>query len=127
MFKSIQVAASAGKQIYLPSWVNKVWEASQTKYVVDFTKSSINYGCLIYKNIFPILELCSCTCFEYWACGCRHIHGSSSQFLEYSCPIFKGLVITVSGLDSEERNQVKKAVEDEGENSWGREESIEGA
>lgn len=39
MFKSIQVAASAGKQIYLPSWVNKVWEASQTKYVVDFTKS----------------------------------------------------------------------------------------
>lgn len=72
--KKYQVAASAGKQIYLPSWVNKVWEASQTK----------------------------------------HIHGSSSQFLEYSCPIFKGLVITVSGLDSEERNQVKKAVEDEG-------------
>lgn len=78
-------------------------------------------------KIFPILELFSCTCFEYWACGCRHIHGSSSQFLEYSCPIFKGLVITVSGLDSEERNQVKKAVEDEGENSRGREESIEGA
>lgn len=26
----------------------------------------------------------------------------------------------MSGLDSEERNQVKKAVEDEGENSWGR-------
>ena len=45
---------------------------------------------------------------------CRHIHGSSSQFLEYACPIFKGLVITVSGLDSEERNQVKKAVEAEG-------------
>ena len=33
----------------------------------------------------------------------------------------------MSGLDSEERNQVKKAVEDEGENSRGREESIVGA
>ncbi|XP_078332044.1 DNA topoisomerase 2-binding protein 1-like isoform X2 [Crassostrea virginica] len=72
--KKYQVAASTGKQIYLPCWVDKVWEASQTK----------------------------------------HIHGSSSQFLEYACPIFKGLVITVSGLDSEERNQVKKAVEAEG-------------
>lgn len=29
-----QVAASTGKQIYLPCWVDKVWEASQTKYVV---------------------------------------------------------------------------------------------
>lgn len=73
----------------------------------------------MYMNIFTILETFSCICFKYWACLCRHIHGSSSQFLEYSCPIFKGLVITVSGLDSEERNQVKKAVEDEGENSRG--------
>ncbi|XP_055995895.1 DNA topoisomerase 2-binding protein 1-like [Ostrea edulis] len=72
--KKYQVAATTGKHIYLPCWVDRVWEASQS----------------------------------------RHIHGSSSQFLEYSCPIFKGLVITVSGLDSEERNQVKKAVEAEG-------------
>ncbi|XP_062568872.1 DNA topoisomerase 2-binding protein 1-A-like [Saccostrea cucullata] len=72
--KKYQVATSMGKQIYLPCWVDKVWEASQTK----------------------------------------HIHGSSGEFLEYSCPVFKGLVITVSGLDSEERNQVKKAVEAEG-------------
>ncbi|XP_061181170.1 DNA topoisomerase 2-binding protein 1-like [Saccostrea echinata] len=72
--KKYQVAASTGKQVYLPCWVDKVWEASQNK----------------------------------------HIHGSSGEFLEYSCPVFKGLVITVSGLDSEERNQVKKAVEAEG-------------
>jgi hypothetical protein len=45
---------------------------------------------------------------------CRHIHGSSSQFQDYICPVFKGLVITVSGLDSEERDQVRKAVEAEG-------------
>ncbi|KAJ8307553.1 hypothetical protein KUTeg_015637 [Tegillarca granosa] len=43
-----------------------------------------------------------------------HIHGTDSQFHDYRCLVFMGLVITVSGLDSEERAQVKKLAESEG-------------
>ena len=45
----------------------------------------------------------------------RYAHGTDDQFQECVCPVFKGLVITVSGLDSEERNIVKRTVETQGE------------
>ena len=36
------------------------------------------------------------------------------QFQEYKCPVFAGCVVTVSGIGSEERKEVKKLVEREG-------------
>ena len=33
------------------------------------------------------------------------------QFQEYKCPVFAGCVVTVSGLGSGERQEVKKLVE----------------
>ncbi|XP_064597636.1 DNA topoisomerase 2-binding protein 1-like [Liolophura sinensis] len=44
----------------------------------------------------------------------RHLHGTDEQFQKWKCPIFKNMVITVSGLDSEKRKQVKSLVEAEG-------------
>ena len=45
----------------------------------------------------------------------RYAHGTDDHFQECVCPVFKGFVITVSGLDSEERNIVKRTVESQGE------------
>ncbi|XP_053372869.1 DNA topoisomerase 2-binding protein 1-A-like [Mercenaria mercenaria] len=42
------------------------------------------------------------------------VHGSDEQFQDYKCPIFKGQVITVSGLSSSERTEAKKLIEKEG-------------
>lgn len=36
------------------------------------------------------------------------------QFQEYKCPVFVGCVVTVSGIGTEERKEVKKLVEREG-------------
>lgn len=44
------------------------------------------------------------------------MHGSDEQFQEFKCPIFKGHVITVSGLNSSEKNEAKKLIEKEGKN-----------
>ncbi|KAK3106422.1 hypothetical protein FSP39_019639 [Pinctada imbricata] len=44
----------------------------------------------------------------------KYIHGTDDVFQEYVCPVFKSLVVTVSGLDSEERNIVRKTVESNG-------------
>ncbi|XP_033732968.1 LOW QUALITY PROTEIN: DNA topoisomerase 2-binding protein 1-like [Pecten maximus] len=44
----------------------------------------------------------------------RAVHGMDATLQEYRCPIFKGLVITVSGLDPQERNDVKKLINSEG-------------
>lgn len=44
----------------------------------------------------------------------RAVHGMDGTLQEYRCPIFKGLVITVSGLDPQERNDVKKLINSEG-------------
>ncbi|OWF40591.1 DNA topoisomerase 2-binding protein 1-like [Mizuhopecten yessoensis] len=44
----------------------------------------------------------------------RAVHGLDAGLDEYRCPIFKGLVITVSGLDPQERNDVKKLIHSEG-------------
>ncbi|XP_067686474.1 DNA topoisomerase 2-binding protein 1-like [Haliotis asinina] len=44
----------------------------------------------------------------------RHVHATDDQFQKYRCPIFSGLVVTVSGLDQDERKEVKKTIEAEG-------------
>ncbi|XP_071103201.1 DNA topoisomerase 2-binding protein 1-like [Haliotis cracherodii] len=44
----------------------------------------------------------------------RHVHATDEQFQKYQCPIFCGLVVTVSGLDQDERKEVKKTIEAEG-------------
>ncbi|PVD37157.1 hypothetical protein C0Q70_04152 [Pomacea canaliculata] len=43
-----------------------------------------------------------------------HIHATDDQFSRFKCPVFKGLVVCVSGLDAEERKSVKRYVEQEG-------------
>lgn len=48
-------------------------------------------------------------------CCCRFISASDPQLLrEYRCPLFSALVVTVSGIDSEERAQIRQLVEAEG-------------
>ena len=42
------------------------------------------------------------------------VHGLDEQFQEYKCPVFMGCLVTVSGLGSQERKEVKKLVEKEG-------------
>ncbi|XP_041372354.1 DNA topoisomerase 2-binding protein 1-A-like [Gigantopelta aegis] len=44
----------------------------------------------------------------------RHVHCHDDQFEKHKCPVFMGLVITVSGLDIEERKEIQKIVEAEG-------------
>ncbi|XP_029646885.1 DNA topoisomerase 2-binding protein 1-like isoform X1 [Octopus sinensis] len=42
------------------------------------------------------------------------VHCNDEKFQKYTCPMFKGLIITVSGLESAERKKVKQLVEMEG-------------
>lgn len=42
------------------------------------------------------------------------VHGDDEQFQEFRCPIFYGLVITASGLNSQERQEAKRLIEKEG-------------
>ncbi|KAL4228966.1 DNA topoisomerase 2-binding protein 1 [Mactra antiquata] len=42
------------------------------------------------------------------------VHGNDEQFQELKCPIFMGLVITVSGLNTSEKNEAKNLIEKEG-------------
>ncbi|KAL3835828.1 hypothetical protein ACJMK2_021298 [Sinanodonta woodiana] len=44
----------------------------------------------------------------------KHIHALDEQFQGLKCPIFYGLVVTVSGLSSDERKEAKKLIEKEG-------------
>ncbi|GAB1609328.1 DNA topoisomerase 2-binding protein 1-like [Argonauta hians] len=46
--------------------------------------------------------------------GHRSVHCNDEKFQKYTCPLFKGLIITVSGLESSERKKVKQLVEMEG-------------
>ena len=48
------------------------------------------------------------------ACITRYVHATDTDFAKFRCPVFKGLVITVSGLSPDERKQVKQYVESEG-------------
>ena len=57
---------------------------------------------------------------------CRAVHGKDEQFQVHRCPVFLGCVVTVSGLSSDERKEVKHLVEKEGSmvvichNGWSR-------
>lgn len=52
---------------------------------------------------------------EVWDKGLHHhLHATDAQFEIHKCPIFKGHVITASGLDAEQRLEVKRAVEANG-------------
>ncbi|KAK3591402.1 hypothetical protein CHS0354_005324 [Potamilus streckersoni] len=44
----------------------------------------------------------------------KHIHALDEQFQGLKCPIFCGLVVTVSGLSTDERKEAKKLIEKEG-------------
>ena len=45
------------------------------------------------------------------------ICGDDEQWNRYKCPVMLGQVVTVSGLDSEERFEVKSLVESEGKSN----------
>jgi hypothetical protein len=49
------------------------------------------------------------------AIACRYTHSSEGEFTKYRCPVFKGFVISVSGMDGDERQQVRSLVEQNGE------------
>jgi len=42
------------------------------------------------------------------------IHGDDITFQKYRCPLFKSYVITVSGLDTHDRQEIQEVVEKEG-------------
>ncbi|XP_023933099.1 DNA topoisomerase 2-binding protein 1 isoform X2 [Lingula anatina] len=44
----------------------------------------------------------------------EYCHGSDPEFQAYKCPLFKDLVITVSGISNDERAEVKQVVEAQG-------------
>jgi topoisomerase (DNA) II binding protein 1 len=50
----------------------------------------------------------------YVASKTSFTHGSDAIFNEYKCPLFRGYVITVSGLSSNDRMKIKETVEREG-------------
>lgn len=52
---------------------------------------------------------------ECWKVGQMEIvHASDERFRVFRCPIFKGLQVTVSQLDSKERRKVQKIIESNG-------------
>jgi hypothetical protein len=48
-------------------------------------------------------------------CACRFTHSSDADFAKYRCPVFKGFVISVSGMDGDERQHVRNLVEQNGQ------------
>jgi len=48
-------------------------------------------------------------------CILRFTHSSDAAFEKYRCAIFKGFVISVSGMDGEERQHVRNLVEQNGQ------------
>ena len=44
----------------------------------------------------------------------RNIRATAPPYCDMRCPIFKGSVLTVSGLDTYERAEVKELIEKEG-------------
>ena len=41
-------------------------------------------------------------------CRDKHICATDEEFMEYLCPIFKGITLCVTGIDAEKRKEIKK-------------------
>ena len=56
----------------------------------------------------------------YFTIHSRHFVGTATEVIqEYSCPVFKGCNICVTGLDSEERNHIKRLASEHGKSAVG--------
>ncbi|XP_069689282.1 DNA topoisomerase 2-binding protein 1-A isoform X2 [Periplaneta americana] len=50
-----------------------------------------------------------------WEASCkRNVHASDPEFQEYKCPVFHGLTITCSNLPRQEKEKIKKLINDNG-------------
>lgn len=47
-------------------------------------------------------------------CRDKHICATDEEFMEYLCPIFKGITLCVTGIDAEKRKEIKKLVAQHG-------------
>lgn len=47
-------------------------------------------------------------------CRDKHICATDEEFMQYSCPIFKGITLCVTGIDGEIRREIKKLVTQHG-------------
>lgn len=43
-------------------------------------------------------------------CRDRHICATDPEFMEYTCPIFKGITLCVTGIEADKRKEIKKLV-----------------
>lgn len=48
------------------------------------------------------------TCWDM--CRDRHICATDDEFMEYKCPVFKGITLCVTGIDVEKRKEIKQLV-----------------
>ena len=48
------------------------------------------------------------TCWDL--CHDRHICATDEEFMEYKCPIFKGITLCVTGIEAEKRKEIKRLV-----------------
>jgi len=125
---------------------NTVWSHWQVTFrssEVNFTK---NYTLLYHvwdvicigTSFLPLINvsvartMCQCrSCPVYplyvytmsWSYSCRMYtvgrfqHATDAAYEKYRCPIFKGFVVCVSGMASDDRNSVRSVVEQNGQSS----------
>jgi len=58
---------------------------------------------------------------EDWVCNVwlesckRNVHASDPEFQAYKCPVFHGLIVTCSNLPRQQKEEIRKLVNDNGE------------
>jgi len=53
-----------------------------------------------------------------WLESCkRNVHASDPEFQAYKCPVFHGLIVTCSNLPRQQKEEIRKLINDNGEDS----------
>jgi hypothetical protein len=53
-----------------------------------------------------------------WLESCkRNVHASDPEFKAYKCPVFHGLIVTCSNLPRQQKEEIRKLINDNGEDS----------
>jgi hypothetical protein len=53
-----------------------------------------------------------------WEASCkRNVHASDPEFQAYKCPVFYGLTITCSNLPRQQKEELRKLIQDNGESN----------
>jgi hypothetical protein len=57
--------------------------------------------------------------YSVWEASCkRNVHASDPEFQVYKCPVFHGLTITCSNLPRQQKEEIRKLINDNGEDKW---------